>query len=142
MRIPTMKRMMSTLAALATLMWTCPAVQAEYVGELRRDTDWQFNVDNSSSAGNTAVMVHYLVGRSGEKEIRRDDIEIGLVAAGARTQLIFSKPGRDVRRIIIEVHPPMNATIDVEVSQGPPFASSFPARIEMRPGSLVFDIVD
>ena len=136
-----MKRTICAFTALAVLMWTCPPVQADYRGELRRDIDWQFNVDNSAVAGKTAVTVHYLIGRSGEKEITRDDIEIGLVAAGARTQLIFSKPGRGVRRIIIEVHPPMNGTIDVEVSQGPPFASSFPARIEM-PGSLVFDVVD
>jgi hypothetical protein len=123
-------------------MWTCPPAQAEYRGELRRDIDWQFNVDNSSSAGKTAVTVHYLIGRSGEAEISRDDIEIGLVSAGARTQLIFSKPARGVRRILIEVQQPMNTTIDVEVIQGGPFPGSFPARLEGQPGSLVFDVVD
>ena len=86
-----MKRTMCRLAALAMLMWTCPPAQAEYLGELRRDVDWQLQVDNSSSAGKTAVTVHYLIGRSGEKEISRDDIEIGLVAGGARTQLIYLK---------------------------------------------------
>lgn len=137
-----MKRMICTLAALAMLIWTCPTAQAEYQGELGRDIDWQVNVDNAGAAGKTAVTVHYLIGRSGEKEISRDEIEIGLVEAGARTQLIFSKPVRGVRRIIVEVQQPMSTTIDVEVTQdGPPFPRSFPARLE-RPGSLVFDVVD
>ena len=137
-----MKRIICTLAALALLIWAGPPARAEYRGELRRDIAWQVQVDNSASAGRTAVTVHYLIGRSGEKEIGRDEIEIGLVEANARTQLIFSKPGRGVRRIIIEVDAPLNVVIDVEITQdGPPFPRSFPQRFE-RPGSLVFDIVD
>jgi hypothetical protein len=88
------------------------------------------------------VTVHYLIGRSGEKEISRDEIEIASVEAGARTQLIFSNLGRGVRRIIIEVEQCPTASIDVEVTQdGPPFPRSFPARLEF-PGSLVFAVVD
>ena len=137
-----MKRTICALATVAMLIWMCPPAQAGYLGELRRDIDWQLNVDNSNAAGKSAVTVHYLIGRSGEKEISRDEIEIGSVEANARTQLIFSKPGRGVRRIIIEVQQSQNASIDVEVTQdGPPFPRSFPARMEI-PGSLVFDVVD
>lgn len=137
-----MKRMICTLAVLAMLTWTCPPAWAEYKGELRRDIDWQLNVDNTPNPGKTAVTVHYLIGRIGEKEISRDEIEIALVDAGARTQLIFSKPGRGVRRIIIEVDQPIPITIDVEITQSAPFQNvSYPARME-RPGSLVFEVVD
>lgn len=133
-----MKRLICTIAALAVLTWTCLPAQAEYKGELRRDIEWVINVDNSASSGNTAVTVHYLIGKSGEKEISRDEIEIALVAGQARTQLIFSKPGRGVRRIIIEVDPPQGATIDVEISTQ---NTSLPHRVEGR-SSLVCDVVD
>jgi hypothetical protein len=137
-----MKRPICTLAALAMLIWTCPPAQAEFKGELRRNIHWQVNVDNSANPGPTAVQVHYLIGRSGEKEISRDEIEIALVAANARTELIFSTPGRGVRRIIIEVDQAIGVTIDVEITQdGPPFPTSFPHRFE-SPGSLVFEVVD
>jgi hypothetical protein len=45
-----MKRLICTLAALTMLIWTCPPVQAEYLGELRRNIDWQVNVDRLSLA--------------------------------------------------------------------------------------------
>jgi hypothetical protein len=136
------KRMICTLAALAMLIWTCPPARAEFKGQLLRDIEWILNFDNSASAGPTAVTVHYLIGKSGEKEISRDEIEIASVDANARTQLFFSTPGRGVRRIIIEVDQPTGATIDVEVTQSAPFQnSSFPHRFE-GPGSLVFDVVD
>jgi hypothetical protein len=60
-----MKRTICTFVALAMLMWTSPQVQAEYLGELRTDIDWQFNVDNSAAAGKTAVTVHYLMPAQG-----------------------------------------------------------------------------
>lgn len=63
------------------------------------------------------------------------------VEANTSTQLIFSKPGRGVRRIIIEVEQPLNVTIDVEIEQGGTFPGSFPARMFV-PGGLVFDVVD
>jgi hypothetical protein len=137
-----MKRFICTLAAIAMLIWICPPARAEFRGELLRDIDWILNFDNSASAGPTAVTVHYLIGKSGEKEISRDEIEIAAVDANARTRLIFSTPGRGVRRIIIEVDPPPGGTIDVEVTQSAPFQnSSFPQRFE-GPGSMVFDVAD
>lgn len=120
------------------LIWTCPPARAEYKGELRRDIEWFLNVDNSAAAGITAVTVHYLIGKSGEKEMSRDEIEIAVVTANARTQLTFSKPGRGVRRIIIEVDPPPGGTIDVEIATQ---NTSFPHHVEVR-SSLVCDVVD
>jgi hypothetical protein len=132
-----MKRMICTLASFAMLIGTCPPAQAEYLGELRRDIDWVINVDNSLAGGRTSMTVHYLIGRRDEKEINRDEIEIGLVEAGARTPLIFSKPGRAVRRIIIEVDGPLNTPIKVNVSQN----AAYPADLFGR-GTLVFNVVD
>jgi len=62
-----MKRLICTIAAFAMLIWTGPPAQAEYKGELRRDIEWFLNVDNSAAAGITAVTVHYLIGKSGER---------------------------------------------------------------------------
>ena len=68
------------------------------------------------------------------------EVSLTLVEANARTQLISSTPGRGARRIIIEVDA-LDAVIDVEITQGPRFPSSFPHRFEIS-GSLVFDVVD
>jgi hypothetical protein len=132
-----MKRLVCTLTLLAMLIWTCTPAHAEYQGELLRDLAWQINVDNSEAGGKTAVTVHYLSGRSGEKEISRNEIEIGLVAAGARTQLVFSTLGKGISRIIVEVDAPLNTHITVNVSQ----AASYPADI-VGYGRLVFNVVD
>ena len=123
-----------TLALLAMLIWECPPAQAEYQGELRRDLDLVLNVDNSSAASRTAVTVHYLSSGRDENEISRDEIEIRLVPAGGRVQFVFSKPGRGVRRIIVDVDAPKSTTIDVDFA-------GFPERIEGH-GHLVFDVVD
>jgi len=132
------KRMICTLATLAMLIWTCPPAQAESLGELRRNLAWHINVDNSLAGGpKTFVTVHYLIGRSDENEISRDEIEIGSVDAGARTQLIFSTPGRGVRRILVEVDAPLNTPVTVNVSQ----AAAYLADITGY-GRLVFDVVD
>lgn len=124
-----MKRLICTLAGLATLIWTCPPAQAEFKGTLPRDLDLILNVDNSSSSGQTGVTVIYL-GRG-----RIDDIEMRTVASGGRVQFVFSRPERGVRRIIVEVDPPLNSTvIDVDFA-------GFPERIEGFE-RLVFDVVD
>ena len=59
------------------------------------------------------------------------EVSLTLVEANARTQLIFSTPGRGVRRVIIEVDA-LDAVIDVEITQGPPFPSSFPQSYQKR----------
>jgi hypothetical protein len=132
-----MKRMICTLAALATLIWMCPPAQAEYKGQLR-NLAWELAVDNSSTTGGTAVTVHYLSNRRDEDEISREEIEIRLVPGSARVRLFFAKPGRAVRRIIIEVDPPTGETIiPVEINQN----SSIVETIQGY-GRLVFDVAD
>ena len=133
-----MKRLVCTFATLGMLIWTCPPARAEWKGELRRDLEWRLAVDNSAVAGPTAVTVHYLIGRPDENEISRDEMEIRSADAGARVQFFFSKPGRNVRRIIIEVDGPKGGTIIVVVDQ---VDRAFPEQIEGR-GTLVFYVVD
>jgi phage terminase large subunit-like protein len=131
-----MKRMICTLAALAMLIWTCPPAQAEFKGRLQRDLDWTLDVDNSSTTGETAVTVRYLSNRRNENEISSEEIEIGLVPGSERVQLFFSKPARNVRRIIIEVDPPTTATIiPLDINQNGSIAVTIQGR-------LVFDVVD
>ncbi|MCM3900104.1 MAG: hypothetical protein ND866_00200 [Pyrinomonadaceae bacterium] len=138
-------RLISTFACtLALLISTCPPAQADHQGELRRDLAWNLNVDNSSASAKTSVTVHYLISRNDEIEISREEIEIFTIPSGSpdpnagRVQLRFPKPGRGVRRIIIDVDPPINTSITVNVSQ---FAA-FPADIGPGFGRLVFDIID
>lgn len=129
-----LKRLISTFACtFALLISTCPTVHAEFKGQMRRDLDWSLNVDNSSTTGGTAITVYYLGSRGG-------DIEFRTVPGGDRVQLFFPKPGRGVRRIIIEVDPPNNHTIPVDLSQ-PPYIGSIAETVVGR-GHLVFDVVD
>ena len=127
-------RLIFTFACtIALLISTCPTTQAEFKGQLRRDLDWSLNVDNSSTTGATAITVYFLGSRGG-------DIEFRTVPGGDRVQLFFPKPGRGVRRIIIDVDPPSNQTIPVDLSQ-PPFIGSIFETVVGR-GHLVFDVVD
>lgn len=106
-----LKRLVPTFACtLAVLIWTCAPVQAEFKGTLQRDQDWTLNVDNGATGGTTAVTVFYL-GRSDESEFRT-------VLVGEGVSLAFSKPGRGVRRIIVEVNPPRGQLVPVELVQG------------------------
>jgi len=133
-----MKRMTCTLAALAMLIWTCPPAQAEFKGRLQRDLDWALTVDNSSTTGETAVTVRYLSNRRNENEISSEEIEIRLVPGSERVQLLFSKPARNVRRIIIEVDPPATFTIiPLDINQDGSIAVTIQGY-----GRLVFDVVD
>ena len=108
------KKLTCTLAAFAMLIWICPPAQAEYRGILKRDQGWLLNVDNSASAGKTAITVHFY-GK------RFEDIEFRTVGAGpeeGRVQLVFPKPGKDVTRIVIEVDPPsQHSEVRIEVNQ-------------------------
>jgi hypothetical protein len=104
------KKLTFTLAALAMLIWICPPAQADFKGILKVDQDGVITVDNSSTTGATAITVYYL-------SSRREDIEFLRAPGGARIQFPFAAPARGVRRVIIEVIPPINQTIPVELSQ-------------------------
>lgn len=133
-----MNRIICTVAALAMLFWTSPPARAEFKGRLQRDLDWALNVDNSSTTGETAVTVRYLSDRRNDNEISSEELEIRLVPGSERVQLSFSKPARNVRRIIIEVDPPANETIiPLEVNQNGSIAVTIQGY-----GRLVFDVVD
>lgn len=133
-----MNRMICTVAALAILSWTSPPALAEFKGRLQRDLDWALNVDNSSTTGETAVTVHYLSNRRNENEISSEELEIRLVPGSERVRLSFSKPARNVRRIIIEVDPPANETIiPLDVNQNGSIAVTIQGY-----GRLVFDVTD
>src|SRR5262245_4002463 len=127
-----MKRFIFILAALAMLIWICPPAQAEYRGIFKRDQGWLLNVDNSASAGKTAITVHFY-GK------RFEDIEFGTVGAGpqeGRVQLVFPKPGKDVTRIVIEVDPPSQLTeVRIEVNQNESFFATF-----IGYGRMVFEV--
>jgi hypothetical protein len=105
-----LKKLACALAALAMLIGICPPAQADFKGMLNRDQDGVLSVDNSSTTGATAITVYYL-------SSRREDIEIFRAPGGARIQFPFAAPGRGVTRVIIEVSPPINQTIPVELSQ-------------------------
>lgn len=105
-----LKKLTCTLAALAMLIWICPPAQADFKGILKVNQDGVITVDNSSSTGATAITVYYL-------SSRREDIEFLSAPGGARIQFTLAAPGRGVRRVIIEVSPPINQTIPVELSQ-------------------------
>lgn len=101
------KKLTCIVAVLAMLIWSCPTVQADFKGILKWDQDGVISVDNSSTTGATAITVYYL-------SSRREDIEIFRAPGGARIQFPFAAPGRGVRRVIIELSPPINQTIPVE----------------------------
>jgi hypothetical protein len=83
------------------------------MGELKQATAYTINVDNGSVISlKTAITIL--------KVNRRDKIAsavVSTIAAGARTT-INDTPGSGIDRVIIQVHPPSNATINVEVVQG------------------------
>jgi hypothetical protein len=92
------------------LIWICPPAQADFKGLLQRDQAGVLSVDNSSTTGATAITVYYL-------SSRRQDIEIFRAPGGSRIQFLFAAPGRGVGRVIIEVSPPIDQTIPVELLQ-------------------------
>ena len=105
-----LKKLTCALAALGMLICIPPPAQADFKGMLQRDQDGVLSVDNSSTTGATAITVYYL-------SSRREDIEIFRAPGGARIQFPFAAPGRGVGRVIIEVSPPINQTIPVELLQ-------------------------
>jgi hypothetical protein len=133
-----MKRMFCTLAALAMLIWTAPPARAEFKGELLREMDWLIHFDNSSTSGSTAMTVYYL-GSRGVMDLNIFTVPGNSDDSQGRVEYAFSKPGRGVRRIIVEVDPPTEfLDIPVEISQT---GRSLFATLHGS-GRLVFNVVD
>jgi hypothetical protein len=122
--------MKKLMCALAVLMLTCSQAQALFMGTLQGE-DWTLEIASSSPDGTTAVTVYYL--GNGLQVI-----EIMSVPAGDTVQQVVAKPGKNVRRIIIEVDPPNNGGATARIVRG---ADQFIDVIsELRDARLVFDV--
>ena len=120
--------MKKLMCALAVLMLTCSPAQALFMGTLQREA-WMLEIA-SASPDTTAVTVYYL--GNGLQVM-----EIISVPAGDTVQQVFAKPGKNVRRIIIEVDAPAGATIPVDIIQNGSIAVTIQGY-----GRLVFEVVD
>jgi hypothetical protein len=94
--------MKKLMCALAVLMLTCSPAQALFMGTLQREA-WMLEIA-SASPDTTAATVYYL--GNGLQVV-----EIMSVPAGGTVQQVFAKPGKNVRRIIIEVDPSTNGAL-------------------------------
>lgn len=106
-------RSVSTLACtVAVLLWTGTPAQATYKGTLRSDTPFTVQILSSAgNAGDTAVTVYYL-GRALDVEA------VFSVPAGSEFSQECAKPGERIRRILVEVDPPVGGTGLLKVNQG------------------------
>jgi hypothetical protein len=95
-----------------------------YKGTLAADQPYVINIDNGPIVGEkTTVTVYYLSG--GKPATAKRPARLGrgakfdvlVVAAGARVAWDQETP-KDTRLIVVEVAPPANATVNVEVVQG------------------------
>ena len=125
--------MKKLMCALAVLMLTCSPAQALFMGTLQREA-WTLEIA-SASPDTTAVTVYYL--GNGLQVV-----EIMSVPAVDTVQQVFAKPGKNVRRIIIEVDPPTNGALfgqaTARIVQG---ADQFIDVIsDLHDARLVFDV--
>jgi hypothetical protein len=124
--------MKKLMYALAVLILTCSPAQALFMGTLQRET-WTLEIA-SASPDATAVTVYYL--GNGVQVV-----EIMSGPAGVTVQQVFAKPGKTVRRIIIEVDPTTSGVLfgaTVRIVQG---ADQFIDVIsDLRDARLVFDV--
>ena len=126
--------MKKLMCALAVLMLTCSPAQALFMGTLQREA-WTLEIASASPDGTTAATVYYLGNRL-------QVVEIMSVPAGDTVQQVFTKPGKNVRRIIIEVDPPTNGALfgqaTARIVQG---ADQFIDVIsDLHDARLVFDV--
>ena len=117
-----MKRLTCTLATLALVMATSIPARAEFKGTFQRDVPWMLEI-TSASFDNITATVCYL-GRNLEV------IELVTVQPGTTVQVNIPKPGRGVRRVVVDVDLPFPESLTE-----PPV--SF-ARIRMVQGGLSF----
>jgi hypothetical protein len=107
-----MKRVFCTLAALTMLIWTCPQAHADFIGSLPSDQEWQLEVTAATPSTNAAT-VYYLDRRGGS-----DIVGIMTVIGADPTSQTFPKPGRSVKRIIIEIDPSPGSQCTIRINQG------------------------
>lgn len=109
-----MQRIMRRLTVLVMVMFTCSPVWAEYAGTLQRDQPFTVSI-TSASTDTVAVTVYYLDNRG------TANIEFMSVSeSGVQVQQEFPRPGKGVRRVIIEVDPPSGGTASLRIDQFPP----------------------
>ena len=122
-----MKRLTCGLATLALVLCTWVPAQAEYLGTLPNDQELTLEITNATTAP-SSVTVYYL-------DKRGLDVIGTMTAQGTNAvSETFPKPGRNVRRVIIEIDPaPGNqTTLRINLS----------GAITIEKGTrLVFDVV-
>jgi len=112
------------------------------MGTLAADQPYLINVDNTASGNNkTALTVYYLTG--GKPETPEREARLGratkfdlLIAAAAARETFTREIPKGTRRIVIEIAPPRNVTVLLEVAQG---TSSFPEAC-VAGCTLTFDV--
>lgn len=121
-----MKRLTCTLAALALVMTISIPGRAEFTGKLQRDQPWMLEI-TSGSFDNITATVCYL-GRNLEV------IELVTVQPGATVQTNIARPGRGVRRVVVDVDLPFD---DESISSNPATAT---IRMVQGAASFIDDI--
>ena len=114
------------LAAIAVLLSAHVPVRAEYLGTLSRDLEWTLEVVNPVPT-TTSVTVFYID--------RRGIAVIDVLTVGATPEPFVKtmpKPGRDARRIIVDVDPSPGFQVALRINSG----STLTIESGMR---LVFD---
>ena len=96
--------MKKTYPALAVLMLTCSPAQVVLIGTFQREA-WTLEIASASPDGTTAATVYYLGNRLQVVEI------MSVPAGDTSSTTVSSEPGKNVRRIIIEVDPPTNGAL-------------------------------
>ncbi len=128
-----MKRLTCTLAALALVMSAYIPAQAEFKGTLKRDQPWMLEINNASYDNATATV--YYLGRDLEVA------ELVTVPSGGTVQTNITKPGRGVRRVIVEVDEAVNGEGTMRIVQGAnAFSSNFTISREGDTCRWVFDV--
>ena len=136
-----MKRLTCTLAALALVMGISIPASAEFKGRFVRDLPWMLEITNTSS-DDMAATIYYL-GRDLEV------VEIVTVPAGTTVQRNIPKPGRGVRRVVVDVDLPFpeslinppTATVRM-VQAGLSFLDDIMSSQAGDSFRFVFDVVD
>ena len=121
-----MKRLNCALATLAMVMCTYIPARAEFGGRLSSNQEFTVVITNTS-ATTTVVTIYYI-------DKRGLDV-VGMMTVSGTDPVLetFPKPGRDVRRVIIQVDPSPAQQVKLTLNQSAP--QTFEAGIQ-----LVFDV--